>query len=151
MAKLNSNDYVMFIDDTTSTSASAGAAYEVVACLTNISFSGTTNVIEVNDRCGNEALPGNQTNTFTATGNATDGVGMSSPVSYQKLMSLYQSKDKFWVKLAKSTDADPTAPLLMREAVGFITDYSETGDQDSPYTFSLTVRVDGDINTSQTT
>lgn len=151
MAKLNSNDYVLYVDDTTPITSPAGAAYSVVACITSAGLSGTTAVIEVNDRCGNDALPGNSTNTFTGSGNATDGNGSPSPASFEKLLSIYQAKKKVWMKLANAPDADINAPAVIREVVGFITDYSETADQDTPYTFTFTLRVDGDIKTAVTT
>lgn len=148
MAKLNSNDYVLFVDDTTPLTADSGEAYEVVACITTAGLTGTTAVIEVNDRCGNDALPGNSTNTLTGTGNATTEDLTPSVASYEKLLSIYQSKKKVWMKIGNAPGGTPGAPVVIREVKGFITDYSETADQDTPYTFSFTLRADGDINTA---
>lgn len=148
MAKLNSNDYVLFVDDTTPLTAETGAAYKVVACITSAGLSGTTAVIEVNDRCGNDALPGNSTNTMTGTGNATDETLTPSVASFEKMLELYQSKKKVWMKIAKMSGASADAPVVIREVKGFLTDYSETLDQDTPYTFSFTLRADGLINTA---
>lgn len=148
MAVLNSNDYVLFVDDTTPLTADTGAAYKVVACITTAGLTGNTAVIESNTRCGNEALPGNSVNTMTGTGEATDETLQPSLVSFEKMLDLYQSKKKVWMKIAKMPDAGADVTVVIREVKGFITDYSETLDQDTPYGFSFTLRADGLINSA---
>lgn len=150
--KLNGNDYIVFIDDTTSGDAATGAAYRPVACMTTSGVSGSRNVIEVTDKCDDEfsdALPGKATNTITGAGNAVDETLNPSQDSYQTIMDLYQEGKMFWMKIANKSPEVGT--VVIREGYGFITDYNETQDTDTPYTFDFTFRAKGKLNTVQTT
>ncbi|NGM63506.1 hypothetical protein G5B30_16475 [Sphingobacterium sp. SGG-5] len=150
--KLNGNDYIIFIDTTTPITESTGAAYRPVACMTSSGLSGSTNVIEVSDKCNDgfaDAIPGNKTNTITGSGNAIDETLEPSMDSFEELLSLYQDGTEFWMKIANKTGN--TATPVIREAVGFLTDYSETADTDTPYTFDFTFRAKGRFNTAVTT
>lgn len=150
--KLNGNDYILLIDTTTPITATSGAVYRPVACITTAGISGTTNVIEVSDKCNEgfaDAIPGNKTNTITGSGNAIDETLEPSQASFEELLALYQDGTEFWMKLANKSGNTETP--VIREAVGFITDYSETADTDTPYTFDLTFRAKGRFNTAVTT
>lgn len=150
--KLRSNDYIVFIDDVTAQSAGAGSVYRPVACITTAGISGSRNTIEINDRCDDEsvdAIPGKSTNTITGSGNAIDESAEPSMDSAQTLLELYQSGKEFWMKIANKSGS--TAPVVIREGFGFFTDYSETADTDTPYTFDFTFRSKGKFNTVETT
>lgn len=152
IVKLNGNDYIVFIDTTTPVTEAAGAAYRPVGCIQTSGVSGSRNVIEVSDKCNDgfaDAIAGNATNTITATGNAIDETLEPSMDSFEELMNLYQDGQTFWMKIANKSGN--TATAVIREAVGFITDYSENQDTDTPYTFDFTFRAKGRFTTVQTT
>lgn len=152
ISKLNGNDYIVFIDTTTPITAAAGAAYRPVMCISSAGISGSRAVIEVSDKCNDgfaDALPGNATNTLTGTGNAIDESLEPSADSFEELLNLYQDAEQFWIKIANKAPGTGTA--VIREGIGFFTDYSETADTDTPYTFDFTARIKGRFNTAQTT
>jgi hypothetical protein len=150
ISKLNSNDYIVFIDTTTPITAPSGTQYRPVMCISSSGISGSRSVIEVNDKCNDGfALPGNATNTLTGSGNAIDETLEPSADSFEELLNLYQDGTVHWVKIANKSGNSATA--VIREGVGFITDYSETQDTDTPYTFDFTYRIKGRFNSGQTT
>lgn len=152
ISKLNGNDYIVFIDTTTPITDAAGVAYRPVMCISSAGISGSRAVIEVSDKCNDgfaDALPGNATNTITGTGNAIDETLEPSADSFEELLNLYQDGTQFWMKIANKSGS--TATPVIREAIGFLTDYSETADTDTPYTFDFTLRAKGRFNTVQTT
>lgn len=138
--KLNGNDYVVWIDTTTATSASRGSVYKVVMCATTNGFSGTCETIEVTDKCSTSGfsspLAGTASWSITGSGNAIDESGAGSPESYQTLFELWKAGEPFWAKIA---NADPNkGAAYIREGVVILTDIQETQDLNTPFTFDFT-------------
>lgn len=147
ISKLNGNDYIIFVDDTTPITSSAGAAYEPLMCMSSNGFSGTTDAIDIADKCNDgfaDSTPGNSSWEITGTGNAIDETLESSAASYQKLFELWQAKKVFWMKLANKAGNTNTA--IIREGIGYFSSYSETADTDTPYTFDFTFTGKGELN-----
>lgn len=146
--KLNGNDYIVLIDTETSTTAETGADYSPVMCMSSNGFNGTTESIEVSDKCNDgfaDSLPGNSSWEITGTGNAIDESLEPSAESYQVLAELWKAKTIFWMKIANKPGDVTNAPII-REGIGYISSYSETADTDTPYTFDFTFTGKGNIN-----
>lgn len=137
--KLNGNDYVVWIDTTTSTSASKGNAYSVIMCATTNGFSGSRETIEVTDKCSggfSTPLPGTASWTITGSGNAIDEAGNPSAESYQTLFEVWKAGTPVWVKIANATPG--TGAAYLREGVAILTDITETQDTNTAFTFDFT-------------
>lgn len=149
ITKLNGNDYIVFIDTTTPTTAEAGvtAEYDPIMCMSTNGISGTTESIETADKCSGgfaSPLPGTASWSITGSGNAIDETLEPSSVSLDRLFNLWKNKTPFWAKMANKT-AGTGAPII-REGVVFISDYSETADTNTPYTFDFTFTGMGELN-----
>lgn len=153
MAKLNGNDYIVFVDTTTSTEASRGAAYTPVMCMTSNGFSMTRETIDVTDKCAalgfSTPLPGTASWSITGSGNAIDETGSPSEVSYQELFEICKTGEPVWVKIANRNLG--TGAAYIREGVAILTDISETQDTNTPFTFDFTFTGVGEPLGAQTT
>lgn len=145
--KLSGNDYIVFIDDTTPMSGTHGLAYLPTMCMQTNAFNGTTDTIDVSDKCNDDGfanpLAGTSSWEITGTGNAVDANLDPSIVSFQKLFNLWKNKTEFWMKIANKPGN--ASPAIIREGRGFITSYTETADTDTPYTFDFTFTGKGEI------
>lgn len=117
-----------------------------VACLTDKSFNGTTDTIEINSDCeaGNaRLLPGNKSWTFEMTGffNTEPEAGQ---VSNESLFDLWNgtSDVNFAVGYFKMTDNAG----YTRIGPGFVSAFSETGTTGEFMTFSATISNSGAID-----
>lgn len=154
MAKLNGNDYIVFVDTTTSTEASRGASYVPVMCMTSNGFSMTRETIDVPiDKCSalgfSTPMPGTASWSITGSGNAIDETGSPSEVSYQELFEICKTGEPIWVKIANRTPG--TGAAYIREGVAILTDISETQDTNTPFTFDFTFTGVGEPLGAQTT
>lgn len=138
---LDGNDYIVFIDTVTDPSQTVNTStnYRPVICMQTNGIGGTTDTIDVSDKCGNgyaDPIPGGSSWEITGTGNAVDEAMNPSKASYQELFTLWKNKEAFWMKIANKPDGNGTP--IIREGVGMITSFTETADTDNPYTFDFT-------------
>lgn len=120
--------------------------WQLVACLTDKSFNGTTDTIEVNSDCeaGNtRLLPGNKSWTFEITGyiNTSPGPGQ---VSNETLFDLWNNTSdvNFAVGYFKMTDNAG----YTRIGPGFVSSFSESGTSNEFMTFTATISNSGAIS-----
>lgn len=145
--KLNGNDYIVFIDTETVVTAPKGLVYKPLMCMTSNGVNLATDSIDTSDKCSGDfadPLPGTTTATITGSGNAIDETLEPSAVSFQELFDLASTKAVFWVKIANKVGNTDTP--IIREGVAFISDYTETQDTNTPFTFDVTFAIKGKLN-----
>lgn len=119
--------------------------WSLVACLTDKSFNGTTDTIEINSDCEagvTRLLPGNKSWTFEMTGYINFAPSVDQ-VSSETLFDLWNntSDSDFEVGYFKMTDNAG----YTRIGPGFVSSFSESGTSDDFMTFSATISNSGAI------
>lgn len=156
MAKkfLNSNLYILWADLTTDPDSNATPSnYRPVACLVNVSFNGSTESIDVSNKCTGSGFadpePGQSSWTIDFDGHAIDESQDSQRDSYQTLMEAWASKQKFFAKITNASNGEGT--VVFREGVGFLSSFSESAGTNDVYAFSGTFTGKGNPKLAPTT
>lgn len=151
--KLNGNDYIVFVDSTTP-EGSTPSAWRPIFCSTTNSLNITRETITIEDKCSagqgfSTNLSGTGSWTISGSGNAIDESMESSADSYQELATIAKSGAGCWVKIANQDPGKGTAVVRWGWAV--LTDYTETQDTNTPFTFDFTFTGSGDLTIVSTT
>ena len=151
---LNGNDYIVFVNTVDATTAEPDEEnYRPLMCIIDSSFAGSTDTIEVSNKCGSGsgwqgALPGVKSFTITGTAHAIDETLEPSAASYQEVAELWHAGQTFWAKIANKQDNQGT--VYIREAVVFISDYTENQGLNEAMTFDFTLQGVGEPRLSTT-
>lgn len=139
--KLSGADILLFIDP------AGGTSYKTLVCLTNQSFTGSSNVIDATSKCGADSLPGTQSNSISF-----EGQQLFDPetgrVSVISLHSLWQNKTTIGWKIAP---VSPVAGDEIMTGTGFISELGKTYDQNSPAAFTGTLSIYGTATSEEYT
>lgn len=120
--------------------------WKKVACLTSKSFNGTTDSITISSDCEpgvTRNLPGNKSWTFEMTGFINTNPGVNQ-VSNETLFDLWNntSNSGFEVGWFKMTDDNG----YIRIGQGYVSSFSENGNDQEMMTFSATITNSGAIS-----
>lgn len=133
--KLTGKDNLFFID------FAGGTDYSTIICLTNQSYSRTTDEIDAATKCGPDTQPGKQKQTISI-----DGQVMLSPAAGKASMSAmhdaWDAVTQFTWKYGPATGTDGD---IIYSGTGFFSKLDESADIDNPATFSATIGILGDV------
>lgn len=117
--------------------------WQLIACLTETSLAGETEVLEANSKCGADSAPGITSWTSDFTGYAATNLAADTESS-DNMISLFQNQTQSeWI----ITD-DPVSPNVWRQFEGFISSYTEDYNFSEAVGFSGTLTIRGLVDTS---
>jgi len=128
---------VMFIQY----SDTPGGTRKSAVCQSQGDFSGTTDVTSDQTNCGVLKAIGNSNNQFTLNA-VVDTVPDADEASYNDFQTLYVNKTKKYWHL---TDADET---VYHGGYGWITSLGQQNASGQTAKFTMTIDIDGDIDTT---
>lgn len=128
---------VMFIQY----SDTPGGTRKSAVCQSQGDFSGTTDVTSDQTNCGVLKAIGNSNNQFTLNA-VVDTVPDADEASYNDFQTLYVNKTKKYWHL---TDADET---VYHGGYGWITSLGNQNASGQTSKFTMTIDIDGDIDTT---
>lgn len=133
--KIRKNTYLLFIDP------AGGTAYELIVCLNNFTFNGTTAVNDASSMCGPDSSPGDISSSISL-----DAQFMIDPdtgnTSAADCFDLWQNSKIFTWKIGKAV---PEVDDVTKEGSGYFSAYTETHTKDGVSGFTGTITVSGDI------
>ena len=137
---LRGNNFLFWIDTVTPTTTVLTDVNidntELVACLTDNGFDGTTNVIESASKCAGlwgESIADTSSWTMNVSGEAIAEDGLASRANHNALFKLWRSKTPFWGFMY---DIEMET---MRYGIVRIDSYSDTAGQGAIQGFSATL------------
>ena len=147
---INARTIVAFIDVTTPITTIGTdvtpADFEMVACLQNLSFEGTTSPIEATSKCSGsfaESVDGSKAWTISMDGLSIETLVGDTRYNHNKLFKLWKSGAAFWVMIADA--ANTAASLTIRYGVGRIDTDSEAFPDNDAQTFSISITGIGEV------
>lgn len=131
--KLTGKEVGLFIDP------SGGTNYNTVVCLTTVSFSSETNIIDANSKCGEDKLAGTQEETIEFEGQHLIDP-LTGKISGASLYTLKQNQTTIGWKIG---ELYPKSSSVVKSGQGFISAISEEYGLEDPATFSGTLTIKG--------
>lgn len=146
----NARTVVMFADFTTPITTAGTAVtvadFEMIVCLQNNSFEGTTSPISATSKCSGsfaESVDGEKGWTMSADGLAIKLEVGDARLNHNALFKKWKAGTPFWVMIA---DADNTEDsLTIRYGVGRIDTHTDSMPDNEAQTFSISITGVGEI------
>lgn len=149
----NGTLYPLYVDTTTPTTT-AGASviipgnFELVACLQDNGFDGSTDQLDTSSKCSGvfkDSIPGQIGWTFSGNGNAINPGVSDNRVSHNLLFDMWKNQTVAWFGI---WDDELSS---IRYGLGYISSFGEANPNNAAKTFSITVQGKGEIFNVATT
>lgn len=147
---INARTIVAFIDVTTPITTLGTAVniddFEMVACLQNLGFEGTTSPIAATSKCSGsfaESVDGEKGWTITMDGLSIKTLVGDIRYNHNKLFKLWRTGAPFWVLIADAANTEDS--LTIRYGVGRIDSNSEAFPDNDAQTFSISITGIGQV------
>lgn len=115
--------------------------FDLVACLTNTGFDGSTDGIDASSMCSGifkDSIPGQVGWTMSGTGESINITGADGRVSHNDLAEMWKNRTVAWWAIYD------TALSSVRYGKGYISAYADANPNNAVKTFTITIQGKGE-------
>lgn len=149
---LNGNDVLLYFDTTTPITTALNAVtpenFDLVACLTDNGFDGTTASLESASKClaggFSSSIPDKQSWTMSLNGEQLLATGLAGRLSAEEVQQLWIDKETFWALQYDQAKNSVVYGLV------YISSFSKANAASAISTFSATLTGVGGVGTGTT-